>query len=123
MDQGRVAARNMLGRRAVYDHVPFFWTAQYGKALRYAGHAARTDNVVLDGTLGAGLASEFTAFFIVAGAVAAVATFNRDPQAVAAGELLRRGLMPTAKDVTAAAGAIDLVACLRTRTCAEAAAR
>ena len=47
--QGRVAARNMLGRREGYDRVPFFYTDQYDFGMEYAGHAPRWDRVVFRG--------------------------------------------------------------------------
>ena len=31
--------------------MPFFWTQQYGKSLRYAGHALTYDPVVTHGTM------------------------------------------------------------------------
>ena len=34
-----------------YDGVPFFWTQQYGKSLRYAGHALNHDDIVTHGTM------------------------------------------------------------------------
>jgi 3-phenylpropionate/trans-cinnamate dioxygenase ferredoxin reductase subunit len=47
--QGRVAARNMLGRNEAYDRVPFFYTDQYDFGMEYAGHAPRWDRVVFRG--------------------------------------------------------------------------
>ena len=109
----------MLGQRVRYDAVPFFWTAQYGRSLRYAGHALRTDEVVVHGSTNGGLAAEFTAYYTLGDAVVAVATYNRDPQAAAAAELLRRGMLPSAAAV-AAVDALDLVTLLRKRTVEEA---
>lgn len=34
MDQGRVAAANMLGLQKPYTELPFFWTMAFGKGLR-----------------------------------------------------------------------------------------
>lgn len=47
--QGQVAAANMLGNREPFDSIPFFWTEQFGVALRYVGHAVRWDRVEIDG--------------------------------------------------------------------------
>jgi NADPH-dependent 2,4-dienoyl-CoA reductase/sulfur reductase-like enzyme len=78
IDQGRVAARNMLGGAVAYDAVPFFWTSMYGKSLRYAGHSLAADNVIIQGRMDAGAPAEsrFLALFVSGGAVAAVASFN-----------------------------------------------
>jgi len=34
---GLTAARNMLGRNEEINTIPFFWTSQYGKSIRYCG--------------------------------------------------------------------------------------
>lgn len=114
IDQARVAARNMLGRGVLYTSVPFFWTTQYGKTLRYAGHALKTDDVIVHGSTAGGLGgASFTAFFVVDAAVAAVATWAADPAAVAALELLRLGAMPHPDKLRGAGVVVDLVELLR----------
>lgn len=47
---GRVAARNMLGKEEEFQSIPYFWTVQYGKSLRYCGHALSWDEIVYDGS-------------------------------------------------------------------------
>merc|ERR1711862_1089230 len=37
--QGRVAAKNMLGMFQPFTTVPFFWSQLFGKNLRFVGHA------------------------------------------------------------------------------------
>ena len=51
MQQGRVAALNMLGREAMFDAVPYFWTIHFMKRLDYVGHAESWDEVAVDGDL------------------------------------------------------------------------
>lgn len=48
IQQGRIAARNMLGKGEPFRTVPFFWTQQYGAKIRvrYAGHAREWDEQI-----------------------------------------------------------------------------
>lgn len=48
MYHGKVAALNMLSIDVNLNTVPFFWTVQFGKSLRYAGHAAGWDTVLVE---------------------------------------------------------------------------
>jgi apoptosis-inducing factor 3 len=50
--QGQVAAANMLGLAQRFNSAPFFWTEQYGVALRCVGHAADWDEVLVEGEVG-----------------------------------------------------------------------
>ena len=83
--QGRVAAMNMLGREAVYDAVPYFWTSHFKKRLDYVGHAETWDEVVIDGDL---QKPEFLAFYVKSGRVTALAGWSRNAQAAAAINLM-----------------------------------
>ncbi|MEP7065212.1 MAG: FAD-dependent oxidoreductase [Gemmatimonadota bacterium] len=49
--QGQCAAENMLGMRQKYDDIPFFWSAHYGKEVRYVGHAAKADDTAVGGNI------------------------------------------------------------------------
>lgn len=121
VDQGRLAARNMLaegaGRApAPYAVVPFFWTVLFGKPLRYAGHALDTSGVVVQGRMEGGAPEEarFAAFFVVGGEVAAFMSFDEGaPLAAAAVELLRLGKMPPPSAIKAGKEILDLCALLR----------
>jgi len=47
-----VAAATLLGKTAVYDPVPYFWSDQLGHTLQWAGFAKGADSVVRRGTPG-----------------------------------------------------------------------
>lgn len=90
--QGRAAARNMLGRNVAFDAVPFFWTRQFDIGLLYVGHAAGWDEIIYRGDVAA---QDFLAFYVKDNRVHAVAGMNRDREMAAAEELLRLDHMPT----------------------------
>jgi NADPH-dependent 2,4-dienoyl-CoA reductase/sulfur reductase-like enzyme/nitrite reductase/ring-hydroxylating ferredoxin subunit len=84
--QGRAAARNMLGIAEAYARVPFFWTTQQDAVIDYVGHAKNWDEIVIDGDLSA---LDFLAFYMTDGFVDAAATGGRDRQTALLSELLR----------------------------------
>ena len=88
---GRVAAHNMLGRKEKFTAAPFFWTQQYGKSLRYAGHAEKWDDIIYHGDLDE---QNFLAFYVQAGRVVAAAGMGRDADMIFIAELLGQGRMP-----------------------------
>jgi NADPH-dependent 2,4-dienoyl-CoA reductase/sulfur reductase-like enzyme/nitrite reductase/ring-hydroxylating ferredoxin subunit len=90
--QGRAAARNMLGRDIAFEGVPFFWTRQFDVALLYVGHAKSWDEIIYRGDVSS---HDFLAFYVRGDRVLAVAGMNRDRDIAAAEELMRLGRMPT----------------------------
>jgi NADPH-dependent 2,4-dienoyl-CoA reductase/sulfur reductase-like enzyme/nitrite reductase/ring-hydroxylating ferredoxin subunit len=73
--QGQTAARNILGRREVFDDVPFFWSQHYDIPINYVGHAERWDGVRVDGSPDA---HDCTVTYLRADRKLAVATIYRD---------------------------------------------
>jgi 3-phenylpropionate/trans-cinnamate dioxygenase ferredoxin reductase subunit len=75
LNQPDVAARSMLGERASYDALPYFYTDQYELGMEYVGHVApgEYDEVIFRGDV-AGL--EFTAFWLAEGRVLAGMNVN-----------------------------------------------
>ncbi len=73
--QGRVAARNMLGRNERFDAVPFFWSQHYDTTIAYVGHAERWDHIAIDGDPAR---RDCTATFWQDGKRRAVVTVGRD---------------------------------------------
>ncbi|CAE7434153.1 AIFM3 [Symbiodinium natans] len=94
--QGRIAAKNMLGKGEHFDQTPFFWTSLFGKNLRYVGHCTEFDELVVDGDL---KKLNFVAYYCLKNEVKAVATMSRDPVAVVVGELMRMRRMPSVGDL------------------------
>jgi len=39
----------MMGKQESFCSIPYFWTVQYGKSLRYCGHALSWDEIVYNG--------------------------------------------------------------------------
>ncbi|HET7468740.1 MAG TPA: FAD-dependent oxidoreductase [Gemmatimonadales bacterium] len=79
--QGQAAARAILGHRAPFDAVPFFWSAHYALAINYDGHAERWDKIEIDGDVAA---HDCTVRYRRGGKVLAVATVGRDRESLVA---------------------------------------
>jgi 3-phenylpropionate/trans-cinnamate dioxygenase ferredoxin reductase subunit len=74
LNQGPVAAHGMLGRDAVFDKLPFFYSDQYDSGMEYSGHTAGGwDRVVFRG---APASREFIAFWVKEGRVVAGMNMN-----------------------------------------------
>jgi 3-phenylpropionate/trans-cinnamate dioxygenase ferredoxin reductase subunit len=73
LNQGPVAARNMLGPEEPYDRIPYFFSDQYEVGMEYSGLARGSDQVVLRGDPAA---RELIAFWIADGRVAAGMNVN-----------------------------------------------
>jgi hypothetical protein len=56
--------------------VPFFWTVQFGKSVRYAGHATSFDEVIIQGNPDE---LKFAAYYVRQGKVLAVAALGTWP--------------------------------------------
>src|SRR5205823_5040546 len=52
LNQGPVAASNMLGRATPYEKIPYFYSDQYDIGMEYSGHATEWDRVVFRGDPG-----------------------------------------------------------------------
>mmetsp|Transcript_91000 Transcript_91000/g.199350 ORF Transcript_91000/g.199350 Transcript_91000/m.199350 type:complete len:632 (+) Transcript_91000:62-1957(+) len=105
--QGRIAARNMLGQFVPFTTVPFFWSGLYGKSLRFVGHAPEVlDRVIIEGDA-SGLS--FISYYTENNEIRAVATVNQDPVAVACAELMRRDQMPKASEILIGAVNADVI--------------
>ena len=105
LQHGMVTAAAILNDDSVNslaERIPFFWTMQYGKSLRYSGHAATPDHGVLLGSPDSFNYIEY--YFDDEGEntrASAASSLGRDKELVAFSELLRRGHAPTRAQINA----------------------
>ena len=87
---GRIAALNIASsERKPLKSVPFFWTMQFGKSIRFSGHAPDGfDEIVYEGDVKDG---KFIAYYLKNDIVMAVATLGRDPVAADFANVLLEG--------------------------------
>ncbi len=111
LQHGLVTAAAILQDDSVESlesRIPFFWTMQYGKSLRYSGHATTPDHNILLGNPDALNYIEY--YFEDAGQdsrATAASSLGRDQELIAFGELLRRGVAPTRAQINAGFDIID----------------
>jgi 3-phenylpropionate/trans-cinnamate dioxygenase ferredoxin reductase subunit len=77
--QGRAAARSMLGATTPYDYVHTFWSDQYEHKLEYVGHALKWDQFVVRGSLDE---RQLVGFYLTEGQIRAAVGLDRggDPE-------------------------------------------
>jgi apoptosis-inducing factor 3 len=85
--QGQAAALNMLGHRAPFTAVPFFWSQHYDVPINYVGHAEKWDEIVIDGDIAS---KDCLVRFNRDGRVLAVASVFRDVESLQAEVIMER---------------------------------
>jgi 3-phenylpropionate/trans-cinnamate dioxygenase ferredoxin reductase component len=73
LNQGPVAARNMLGQSVAYERLPYFFSDQYDVGMEYLGFARSWDRVVFRGDPAT---REFLAFWMVGDRIVAGMNVN-----------------------------------------------
>lgn len=88
LNQGPVAATNMMGRATIYDHVPYFFSDQYDLSMEYRGfvEGSTYDRVVFRGDV---TKREFIAFWMYQGRVVAGMNANISDAGDAIADLVR----------------------------------
>ncbi|MEC9364970.1 MAG: FAD-dependent oxidoreductase [Pseudomonadota bacterium] len=89
MEQGRAAARNMLGKVEPYRTVPWFWSDQYDLKLQMVGISGAHDNMVLRGD--PATARNFAVFYLKDGKLIAADTVSRPQEFMFAKKLVAEG--------------------------------
>ena len=85
---GRVAALNMIGKVTQANTVPFFWTVQFGKSLRYAGLGNGWNSSIVSINEEEG---KVLAIYCKDDEVCSVATLGRDPLAAEFANYVKSG--------------------------------
>ncbi|MDN5733852.1 MAG: pyridine nucleotide-disulfide oxidoreductase, partial [Psychrobacter sp.] len=105
LQHGMVTAAAILNEdndHSLEERIPFFWTGQYGKSLRYSGHAATPDKGILFGSPDS---LDYIEYYFDDEAedtrASAASSLGRDKELIAFSELLRRGHAPTRAQLSA----------------------
>jgi apoptosis-inducing factor 3 len=85
--QGQAAALNVLGERAPFSQVPFFWSQHYDVPINYVGHAESWDEILIDGDI---ISKDCLLRFRRNGRVTAVASIFRDLESLQTEVLMER---------------------------------
>ncbi|RUS78071.1 hypothetical protein EGW08_014151, partial [Elysia chlorotica] len=85
---GRTAGLDIAGKGREISSVPYFWTVQFGKSIRYAGYNHGYDDIILHGDLDD---NKFVAFFTKSDRVTAAASLGWDPVVSQFAQLLAKG--------------------------------
>ncbi|GGO27396.1 FAD-dependent oxidoreductase [Deinococcus humi] len=112
LQEGMTAAQSILESpdlEPMNRRVPFFWTQQYGKSLRYVGHAASLDDTHIWGNPDE---LKFIEFAFKEGEAVAASGMGMDQDLAAFEELLRLGRAPGADEIRG--GPFSLVERLKT---------
>jgi len=104
--QGRIAAKNMLGKKIPFLSVPYFWSTQHTN-FRYCGYVRNFDEIIYDGDVEK---RTFIAYYVKNNKVCAVASSQRDPAVSIAASLLKLNRMPSVAVLKA--GPVDLASFL-----------
>jgi len=114
VDQGKVAARTLTGKREPYRDVPWFWSDQGDVKLQMVGLSGHADTSVLRGRPDDG---HFSVFHYAGDRLVAVDSVNRASDHVVGRRLIGAGISPPPELV--ADEAADLKALVRERAVAQ----
>lgn len=92
VDQAKVAAATVAGKREAYSALPWFWSDQYDLKLQIAGLSQGFDQVVIRGDIATG--RKFAAFYLHEGKLLAVDAINSPLEFMLGKKLLMSGVTP-----------------------------
>lgn len=107
--QGRIASHNMTCTHDLmlpYKSIPFFFTMQYGKSIRFAGYIPPSEG--WKRTIFIKDSDSFVCYYCDAkDSIIALSTLGRDPLAAHCLNLMKNGMMPTAAQIESLDAPID----------------
>jgi NADPH-dependent 2,4-dienoyl-CoA reductase/sulfur reductase-like enzyme/nitrite reductase/ring-hydroxylating ferredoxin subunit len=106
MQQGSIAALNMLGKNVTYDYVPFFWTRQWDKGLQFTGYGTTWDEVFVTGDLSE---YKFAAYYIKDNKIVGFAAMNIPNAANVMTEAFRFNKVPSPSAIKNGSANIDTI--------------
>jgi 3-phenylpropionate/trans-cinnamate dioxygenase ferredoxin reductase subunit len=92
VDQARCVAAAIVGKRARYDAVPWFWTDQFDLKLQMAGLSGGCDQAIVRGDVES---HKFSVFYFKQGRLGAVDSINRPAEHMMARKLIASGTVLT----------------------------
>ena len=85
MEQGRVAASNMLGGEKIYSAMPWFWSDQYEHKLQMVGFSKESEQSVIRGDIASKC---FTIFYLKDNLIVAADAVNNPKEFMASKQLV-----------------------------------
>ena len=85
MEQGRVAASNMLGGSKSYASMPWFWSDQYEHKLQMVGFSKDSDQSIIRGDMAS---KSFTVFYLKDDSIVAADSVNNPKEFMASKQLV-----------------------------------
>jgi hypothetical protein len=87
--QGQAVARTLVGERAPFTDVPFFWSQHYDVSISYVGHAERWDAIDIQGSIEQ---RDCVVRYTTGGRTLAVASIFRDRESLEAELAMERAV-------------------------------
>ena len=99
-DQARVVAGNILGKHAVYDVVPWFWSDQYDIKLQMAGINRHYDRTLIRGDSTSLENEGFCVFYLRDDKLIAADCVGRPKEFMVSKQLITKGITPELSSLT-----------------------
>jgi len=104
IQQGQIAAYNMIGKRIPHTSIPFFWSRQYDMSFRFVGYSGDFDNIHIEGNPAS---MNFIAYYGKENKIVAAASVGRDPATMVVGQAMESNLMPSMEELKSGQVTLD----------------